>query len=122
MSIHSIITELHVTRSTLPLWILGIVVGSGIGWLQIHKLQPKIDKKNLLIGTEGSWVTIVLIILIFAYKYYLGFTLAMHPHIVAGVWQWCMLGFTGACTGVFFGRLLCYIYKFKTEQSTNLAS
>lgn len=109
MSLHSMFTELHGVYWHSLIWVLGLIIGSTIGWLLAIRLKPQVDKKRLLVRTEGSWLMMVLIILIFAYKYYLGFVTAVHPEIISHPgFLWCSLILLGAITGMFVGRVLYY--------------
>jgi hypothetical protein len=63
----------------------------------------------------------ILVILIFAYKYYLGYITAVQPDIITHTgFLWSSLIIIGAITGMFVGRLLYYIRCFYVLPSVDL--
>lgn len=121
MSIHSMIHELQGDYWMALVWLLGMVIGASLGWLQVHRLKPQVDKQHWLVHTQGSWVTMILVILIFGYKYYLGYITAVQPDIITHTgFLWSSLIIIGAITGMFVGRLLYYIRCFYVLPSVDL--
>ncbi len=105
-------TAFHVTAEVIAIWLFSIALGSVFGWLLIHKYEFKVDRKKLLICLPGSWLSLILILAIFVFKYYFSYQIGSDPALEnqAG-FEFSMLGITGVCTGLFVGRLLCYTHK-----------
>jgi hypothetical protein len=122
LSIHSLITVLHPTVLTIGVWVISLIVGSLIGWLMVYRLHPAIDKKHGLIRVPGTWVTFALIVIIFTFKYYLGYTVDMHPEYfdIQGYAE-AMTAISAICSGLFVGRLLYFGRLFLTEPSVDLS-
>lgn len=121
LSIHTVLTAFHITAAVVGVWLLSLIVGSAIGWLLIRNHEYKVDRKKLLIQLQGSWLTLILILLIFASKYYFGYELGSDPALVNHLgFEFSMLAITGVCTGLFVGRLLCYLHKLQTCPSVDL--
>ncbi len=121
LSIHTVTTAFHVNATVISVWLVSIILGSIIGWLLIRNHQFKVDRKKLLIQLQGSWITLILILMIFVFKYYFSYQLGSDPALANQTgFEFSMLGATGICTGLFVGRLLCYFHKLWTCESTDL--
>jgi len=104
----------------LPLatYALTLTAGAVAGWMLVRNLKLKFDHKQNLVKLPGTFMTLLLILTIFATKYYLGYSIATNPEIVQN------LGFSifqstvsGLCSGLFLGRLSCYL--LQRSQSTH---
>lgn len=123
LSIHTVMTAFHVNTTVIAMWFVSIILGSIIGWLLVRNHQFKVDRKKLLIQLQGSWMTLILILAIFVFKYYFSYQIESDPALANQTgFEFSMLGATGICTGLFVGRLLCYFYKLWTCESVDLST
>ena len=121
LSVHTLMTAFHVNATVIVAWLVSVILGSVIGWFLIRNHEFKVDRKNLLIRLPGSWITLVLILIIFVSKYYFEYQLGSDPALENQTgFEFSMLGITGICTGLFVGRFLCYLHKLRTCESINL--
>lgn len=105
----------------LSVWIPSFILGILVGWGLTRSLKIKADKKKALIRVPGGLLTLVLILVVFGVKYYFGYTYATDPgastnfNIVAAD-----LISSGIITGMFFGRLFCYLSKWRNSPHQDL--
>lgn len=121
MSVHTLIE--YFTMNSFAISVLGFAMGIGIllGWLQVFRYSLKVDRQRALIQIPGTWSTLGVIVIIFTAKYYFGYKLALDPTLAKEMnFAISLLGVSGVCTGLFLGRLGCYLYRFKTLPSTML--
>ncbi len=122
MSVHTLIFAFGINALSISWWSSAIVIGAVLGWLQIFYRQLRVDREHKLIKVPGSWSTLILIFIIFGTKYYFGYQLSSDPQLVYQTnFEISMLAVSGICTGLFVGRLLCYLYRFKTLASVDLS-
>lgn len=120
-SIHILITSFKINTMVICVWLVSIIVGSLIGWLLISHHNLKVDKIKKLIQLPGNWMTFILIVVVFAAKYYFSYQLESDPALVNNTgFEYSMLCVTGVCTGLFVGRLMGYFYKMWTGKSVDL--
>lgn len=114
LSIHTLfIVPLDFIRVTY--FLLTSLIGVGIGFWQISRLYLQIDKKQKYIAVPGSITTLLLVLVIFASKYYFGYTIDTNPLMMQNnAFVWSMLAISGICTGMFIGRAICYFCRFKS--------
>jgi Family of unknown function (DUF6622) len=121
MAIETVINNVGLTANTVALWAFSTVFGIIIGWFLVYPLKLRCDHQNKLIEVPGSWSTLVIIMMIFASKYYFGYALSVDPNLVNNTnFEIALLGVTGICSGLFVGKLLCYVYRLKTNPHTVL--
>lgn len=121
MSIQNLATYETIEYLSIGSWIFAMLVGSLFGWWQVQRLDIKIDKKSSLIQIPGSWDTLLVILIIFIAKYYFGYEQATNPVLVAQLkFKVSMLVLSGVCTGLFLGRLFCYISHYKDDVEVDL--
>lgn len=121
MSIETLISSFKIDLLNFSIWSLGILIGAIFGYIQTYRYKLKIDKENGLLEIPGTWSTLVIISVIFIAKYYISYELAVDPAIInENVFEISALLVTGVCTGLFIGRLCCYLYRFQTENSVSL--
>src|SRR3990167_5328578 len=75
LSVHTLMTAFHVNATVIVAWLVSVILGSVIGWFLIRNHEFKVDRKNLLIRLPGSWITLILILIIFVSKYYFEYQL-----------------------------------------------
>jgi hypothetical protein len=104
--------------------ILLIVLGAScyLGWIHVANKRIFIDRKKMLIFLPGSWITLALVLIIFASKYYLGykcfkdslFLLSLKAKLLS-------ILSSGFSSGLIFGRFINYIYRFKVDKHVELS-
>lgn len=121
LSIHTLLTAFKVDIFSIGIWTFAIIAGALLGWLQVYSTSIKVDRTHYLIAIPGSWTTLIIILIIFTTKYYFSYQLAVDPALATQTFfEFLVLAVSGACTGLFVGRLLTYLYRFKTLPSTHL--
>jgi hypothetical protein len=123
MSANTLLTSFDIHLFEVSTWIGAILIGTIIGWVDIYRNYShiKVDKQKHLIQAPGSWVTLTLIFIIFASRYYFSYEIAMDPALSKQTWfEVSMLAVSGACTGLFIGRLLSYLYKYSKSDHASL--
>lgn len=70
---------MHLTLFALMCWIATIVLGMGLGWLQFRIFKIKAVKDEAKLYVPGTWSLLVIILIIFATKYYYGYELETNP-------------------------------------------
>jgi hypothetical protein len=122
MSLHTLIYAFAIDVTTLSVWSISIVVGILLGWIQVFQYDLRVDKSSGLIEIPGTWSTLIIILIIFATKYYFGYELSVDPVIAHNtVFEVSALTISGVCTGLFVGRVLCYFYQFSRHKSVSLS-
>ncbi|AIF53155.1 DUF6622 family protein [Pelosinus sp. UFO1] len=120
ISIQTLMT-IKIEYVSIASWIVGMLVGSLLGWWQVKRLDIKIDKKRSLIQIPGSWDTLLVMLIVFIAKYYVGYEQATNPVLVAQLkFKVSMLVLSGVCTGLFLGRLFCYLGHYKDGKEADL--
>ena len=119
MSVDTINQHLGFTSIHLGYWALGIVIGSVIGWWQFNRLNIVVDQQHKLLQVPGSVIALTLIVLTFAVKYYIGYTLVAHPHFSIAFAQ-KLLVISVVFNGFFIGRLINGLQRLKRGPSVNL--
>jgi len=113
--IHSMTTILfsfQFSQFSCALYSFSLLCGMGGGWLLISNLNLKFDKYRGLIQVPGNWSTITLIMFVLSAKYYFGYSLAVNPEISQDPnFKILMLTVSGVCSGVFLGRLFCFLFR-----------
>ncbi len=121
VSIYGLVVVVPPSTGSIGFWLFGVVVGSVLGCIQIQRQPLIFDKKRHLVQTSGTWSILILILLIFFSKYYFNYTLAVNPleihHIV---FRLSLLGASGLCNGLLFGRLSGYFIKMNQSEHVDL--
>jgi hypothetical protein len=112
LSINTLLTSFQISPTTLLVYLLSLLSGSGIGWLLVRNSDLKFDHKNGLVRVPGTWVTLILIMMIFFTKYFFSYSLSVDPTLAEDTnFEFLMLSVSGVCTGLFVGRLGGYLYQ-----------
>ena len=120
-SIETLINNMQVTVLAVVILAISMMVGTALGWWQIHKLPIKVDKEKRIFEIPGSWSTLIIILIIFSSKYYFGYAMAIDPHVLENTgFEVAMLSISGICSGLFIGRLLNYLYRFNVSEHVSL--
>lgn len=121
LSVHSIIIAFQLSISSISIWLGSFIVGTLISFFLVYRHKIVVDRKHWLVQLPGSWITLVLILLIFASKYYFSYEMNASPALVKQIgFEFSLLFAYGICTGLFTGRLACYLYRLKTQRSFDL--
>jgi len=121
LSLHTLATsDVDTGYLTIGSWLLGIVLGSILGWWQVKRLNIQVDKKHFRIHIPGTWSSMCLLLTIFGTKYYFGYVKATKPMLAEQLdFKVIVLAVTGICTGLFIGKLIQYIYCFRNSVEVN---
>ncbi len=107
MSIDTLVGDVGSSSYANSIWAIAILIGVFFGWLQLRLLKIQTDRKRLLIKMPGSWITLILILIIFFSKYYFGYSSAVQPSLLENTgYVFIMLAISGVCTGLFIGRVI----------------
>ena len=94
-------------------WFTGITLGSILGYLHYSLLKVRFNKDDNSFIIPGTITTLVLILLIFASKYYFSYQIAIDPKLLEQKdFEFAMLSLSGFVSGCFIGRLI-YCLKIK---------
>ena len=105
----------------IAVWLTAIMIGALLGWLMARAIQIRADKEHGLIRLPGTWVNLVLILIIFAVKYTLGVMADIRLGLAAGfAYMATDVGVSGLLTGLFAGRLFGLWRKYKAAPHENL--
>lgn len=121
MAIETLLNNLSMSGFVATTFLISTLIGVSIGWLQVARQQLAFDRDHHLIKVPGTWSVLVIILIIFATKYYFGYTLAIDPNAIKNTtFDIAFIGVTAICTGIFIGKLCCYLKRMYTEPSVDL--
>jgi len=121
LSIHTMIVSFQVTAAVVEVWFASILLGTFFGYVLVRNYVFRVDKKKYLIELPGNWITLILVLAIFVSKYYFGYAMSMDPTVVHNThFEFIMLSVSGIITGLFIGRLICYLNEFRVGKSVEL--
>ena len=121
MAIETLINNIALSLFVLSIFSIALLIGAVLGWLQVRKQSLRFDRNKQLIKIPGTWSVMTVIIVIFSAKYYFGYALSTDPEIVKNTYfELAFIGVTAVCTGLFIGKLICYLKRMYTEPQTDL--
>lgn len=101
-------------------WALAIVAGFFIGCSLAGPYKKlRADRKKLLAYVPGSRLVLILLMVIFAVKYFFGYYRASHEEPSSVIQVASILAY-GAITGIFVGRLYMLLKHFAKAKHENL--
>jgi hypothetical protein len=104
-------------------WCVAVVIGITIGWMEMHRLNIIVDRKNHLLKIPGSAFTLILFLLFFGSNYYYGFMSATDPERAKGIQLVIfILLISGIGTGVMWVRGVGYFFKYVKSPSAELSN
>ncbi len=106
---------------TVALWAGGLLLGCLFGWLLVRNQKVRADHDNGLIGLPGSWLTLVLVLMVFSTRFYYAYELSLSAASGAGniyVLSWILM--LGLFAGLYCGRVLAYMFLYKRAVCENL--
>lgn len=107
--------------SIIP-WVLSVSIGVGIGLLIVHKSSLRFDKKKKIIEFPGSWSPLILFLLIFSIRFFLGATYGVHPELKGTLKLLIVENFATILSAIFLGRLIGTLKRFKQSPHVDLSS
>lgn len=94
------------TFQNIAIWFGACLVGTIAGWLQFNALKIKAIKNEAKLYVPGTWSLMVIILIIFAVKYYFGFEFSTNPDaLLQSQYISAFLFLYGFFAGLFIGRL-----------------
>lgn len=107
MSIISMFTVLHITLNNLGLWCAAGLTGCALGWLQFRAMKVKAIRNEAKLYMPGSWLLLVIVLILFACRYYINYEVALDPAFLSqSKYTSYIYIIFGLFTGLFAGRLL----------------
>ena len=114
MAIHTLATESVITWIIPFAFVTSCVAFISIGWAIGKGQQLTIDKNQWQITLPGSSFTLILVMTIFALKYYFGYTIAAHPEVAQTLaFKIMKFACSGGLTGLAIGRLSYYMQRME---------
>ena len=92
------------TLHNVFLWLIAMLPGIFLGWMQFHALRIKAIKNTHELYIPGSWLILGIVLLVFAIKYYIGYHEDIDARFIEHAARWMLLLY-GFFTGLFIGRL-----------------
>ncbi len=121
-SFYTLVTKFPVTMYTSTVWSFSVLAGYYLGWYLNRPSIIQADKLKRLIALPASWVPLISFFLIFAAKYFFGYTYAMHPEAKLNfLYYGPHIALSGIISGIFIGKLLCFYHKYKFTKHTDLS-
>jgi len=116
LSLETLVSSFKISLLSFVVWFLSLFVGAVLGWLLICRQSIRVDKEKKLFELPGTWVTGIVIFLIFVVKFYFGYELSTDPELKQNtIFELSMLFFSGVFSGSFIGKLFNYLYRLKTS-------
>lgn len=123
ISLDLLIKILSINMDVLAVWIFSLGMGIWFGWLQVKRIDIKVDKLKKLLLLPGTWTTLCIVLCVFSLKYYIGYQRFNDPHIMEDIFfQISALSISGISTGIMVGRLLNYFNRLRNAEHTDLVS
>ncbi len=96
----------------LAAYFVSFIVGSMISWFIVRRVQLTFDKPKLLLTLPGSYITLIILISLFSFKYYCGYIEATQPTQLPTYWVYLKTIPSGFFSGLSMGQALTYLYRF----------
>ncbi len=96
----------------LLFWVVGLSIGVLIGWQTVHSWETKADQVNKTLHLPATWSTLILILLVFAVRYFFLFHYELYPQFYNHFFLADSIS-SGVITGIFVGRSLELYQKYK---------
>jgi hypothetical protein len=97
--------------SLIVFWLIGLVLGSGLGWVTVRRWKISAISREF-IKLPGTWSTLILIMTVFVVRYFFIYNYEAHPEAASRLFSSDAF-ISGTITGIFIGRALCLIRKYK---------
>lgn len=99
--------------SAFIFWTASYCVGIALGPLFVRSLKMRVDKTTKFVELSGSWIPLMLMLLIFSLRYFLGAAYGMHPGLKGTAALLSVECFPAIVSGILAGRVLTLYRKFK---------
>lgn len=117
-------TLLTMTTLSLVLVINGLIAFVSafiIGWWLTKIRKIKVDRQQGLLQVQRSWISLIVLLVIFGIHYYVGYMNAVYPEIAQQLFfVHCIFTLNSIIMGIIVGRLAHYLYCYKTQASVSL--
>lgn len=121
LAINSLVKSNCTTCHTLSMWLTALIAGIAVAWLMNDSLLIRADKRKYLIQLPGSKSALLLVISIFAIKYFFGYMAVTHADTcTTPLFIYIKLMLYGGISGLTIGKMLQYLYKYYHAESVNL--
>jgi len=122
LSLETVYNNFHLDMFVVTTYGISILVGIIVGLVIANVVGLQVDNKKWLLKLPGTWVTLMLLILIFGSKYYFGYAIAADPKLLTNTrFEFWMLAVSAIITGMFIGRVVYYYYRIKKGPWAELA-
>lgn len=97
---------------TVGAWAGGVILGASIGYLMFRSARVTRHTDAELIVVPGTWLTLCLIVAIFAMNYMFGYLRARSPGLLDSYPHALLVtGLSGVSGGIFIGQATAYLRK-----------
>ena len=95
------------------LWVVGLVIGIGIGLLMLGRVKISVDPASGVIHRPADFSLLPLILMAFAVKYTFGAMAVINPALLQEFsMRLADLGLSGVFTGIFIGKFAVYATRY----------
>lgn len=121
LSVKDLFKTSEIVPTHVVYYITGGLIGIYLGYLHARKTQVRADKHQQLIELPGDWTVLILVMVIFAVQFVIGYLLAIDPQINESAKSMAAIYIiSGITTGIVAGRNLTYFYKFNNAHHVHL--
>lgn len=121
LSLHTIYSYELISPIFIIYAVLGKILGISMGWGINRKANITVDREHHLLQMPGSWLNLYLVIILFILKYSSGYIKSACPWILTNYsYDSTIVVTAGFFTGVFLGRFLNCLYRFKIGPFKNM--
>jgi hypothetical protein len=113
-AISNLVRATGLTLPVLGLWAAGLAVGTAVGYAMEDRTQVRVDRAARKLYLPGSWLPLMVTLIIFAFNYGLGYTAARWPETArdpAFVQTSMALG--GLFLGLLIGRFARLVARYR---------
>jgi len=118
LSIYNIIAYFE-SAADIVYYVLFLVGGCIAGNWMTKSRPIRADRKKFLVKVPGSNSVLILVLIFFAIKYFFGYYYATQTEIPDTI-TFVRLAIFGAITGIFIGRVYCFLMKFSKAHHEKL--
>ncbi len=113
-SVHTVLVAFPPAPVVAVAWIFSVLAGLVVGSVVLSTVSVSVDQENKLILMPGTWRPLLLLVLLFACRFFVAFTLASDPNLLRQTFDKLIaLGLSGSCGGFFLGQLAISFTKLR---------